>query len=76
MTLVIKLFRIRKNICYHSSAELIARAGHRLVVDNDPKHTTKSNLPVSEWMKANNINHSAVANSAGISHMAGANPAN
>ena len=28
--------------------------GHRLVMDNDPKHRSKS---TSEWMKANKINH-------------------
>ena len=28
--------------------------GHRLVMDNDPKHRSKS---ISEWMKANKINH-------------------
>ena len=28
--------------------------GHRLVMDNDPKHTSKS---TSEWMKANKIKH-------------------
>ena len=28
--------------------------GHRLVMDNDPKHTSKS---TDEWMKRNNINH-------------------
>ena len=28
--------------------------GHRLAIDNDPKHRTKS---TSEWMKANKMNH-------------------